>query len=239
MKTLRIPVQQINETQAHSLFDLMDRYYSGMTFDHFIRDLKEKDEVILLLDESEKIVGFSTVQKMTIEVQGRNVLALFSGDTVLEKEFWGNGALGLAFGQYLMRTKMQNPFTPTYWFLISKGYKTYLLMTNNFPFHFPRYERETPKLILSLMDAFYQMRFPGSYEPETGWIRIPKENVALKVEVAKIDQQMLLRHPRIRFFAEKNPLWQQGVELACVARVDIIIPLRYALKRLKKIFNSK
>ena len=217
----------------------MDRYYTGMTFEHFATDLQEKDEVILLRQSSNEVVGFSTVQKIRIDVGGKKVLALFSGDTVLEKEYWGNGALGLAFGRYLMNTKIRNPLTPTYWFLISKGYKTYLLMANNFPTHYPRYEKKTPDSIQKIMNAFYSLRYPKGYNPEMGLIRIPQENVALKYNVAEIDTDKLLKYPRIRFFADKNPQWQHGVELACIARVDMTIPLRYLFKRIKKIFTAR
>ena len=239
MKTKRIPVNKITELQLKSLFELMERYYSGMFIEQFIQDFKSKDEVILLLSNEEKIVGFSTVQKMELTIEDKKVLALFSGDTVLEKEFWGNGALGFAFARYLVRVKIQNMWTPTYWFLISKGYKTYLLMTNNFSCHFPRYDKKTPDDIQDLMDKFYRARYFDSYVQKSGTIHPQKGNVFLKVDVAEIDQNMLLMQPKIKFFNETNPKWREGAELACIARVDVSIPLKYVFKRCKKIFILK
>ena len=126
---------------------------------------------------------------------------------------------------------------PTYWFLISKGYKTYLLMTNNFPIHFPCFERGTPDKIQKLMDSFYLTRYPENYDPRTGLICVPQGKVSLKIEVADIDQCMQDRQPRIKFFVEKNPNWRDGIELACIARVDLTIPIRFALKRMIKFFK--
>jgi hypothetical protein len=49
----------------------------------------------------------------------------------------------------------------------------------------------------------------------------------------------LLKHPRIRFYADHNPEWADGVELACVAEVTLWIPLRYTLKRIAKTLRLK
>ena len=33
-----------------------------------------------------------------------------------------------------------------------------------------------------------------------------------------------LTHPRIKFFADKNPDWRSGVELACIAEMTFLMP---------------
>ena len=112
-------------------------------------------------------------------------------------------------------------------------------MTNNFPVHYPRFEKKTPTLTQETMNTFYSLRYPKGYDAAAGLIRIPQENGALKYDVAEIDTEKLLKYPRIRFFVDKNPQWQQGVELACIAQVDMTISLRYVVKRIKKIFTTK
>ena len=62
----------------------------------------------------------------------------------LNKQFWGSPALGIQFLIYLWKLKIKSITRPVYWFLISKGYKTYLLMANNFSEHYPRFEKSTP-----------------------------------------------------------------------------------------------
>ena len=36
--------------------------------------------------------------------------------------------------------------------------------------------------------------------------------------------------PRVAFFERSNPGWAQGDELLCLARMDLVMPVRYALK---------
>jgi hypothetical protein len=210
------------------------RYYDDTPFEAFETDLLEKNQVILLLDEQNRIQGFSTILQSKLKINGIESIALFSGDTVLEREFWGNGALATAFGHYLTWVKIRNPFTEVYWFLISKGYKTYLLMANNFPNHFPRHNLATPTYYLELMRSFYGNRFGEAYEPLTGLIRPQSKNSShLKNTVAEITEEGLL-NPKIAYFAQCNPNWKSGVELACIAKVNLWIPIRYFLKRMRK-----
>ncbi len=51
--------------------------------------------------------------------------AFFSGDTIIEKEYWGNRALTCAMYRYIVSFKLRYPLVPVYWILISKGFKTY------------------------------------------------------------------------------------------------------------------
>jgi len=221
------------------MFDLMNRYYEKITRKHFLEDLNEKQNVILLLDRQNRLQGFSTILETLLEVDGHHFTALFSGDTVLEKEYWGNGALASAFGRYLIGAKLRSPFRKVYWFLISKGYRTYLLMTNNFPVHYPRFEKPTPDRFRRIMDRFYQMRYGDLYAPAKGLIHFPSSSLScLRPAVADLGPE-LLKHPRIYFYADHNPEWANGVELACVAEVTLWIPLRYALKRLAKTLHLK
>jgi hypothetical protein len=37
-------------------------------------------------------------------------------------------------------------------------------------------------------------------------------------------------NPRVAFFAESNPDWREGVELACIARMTLVMPVHYAIK---------
>ena len=145
----------------------------------------------------------------------------------------------MAFGRYLMRLKLRYPLTPVYWFLISKGYKTYLLMTNNFPVHFPRYDLATPADYQTVMDCFYRERFGARYEAREGVVRFEDEKAtSVREQVAEITDD-LRQDPKVEYFVARNPDWRDGVELACVAKVTLWIPARYVLKRLKRSVSLK
>lgn len=234
MKTKILPVESLSKDDIKVMFELMCQYYDKVSYEVFKKDLAEKQKVILLLSPDGNIQGFSTILQTPMKSAGEKFIALYSGDTVLSREYWGNGALAMAFGRYLMEVKLRNPFVNVYWFLISKGYKTYLLMTNNFPVHYPRFEKNTPASYGDVMDAFYTRRFSDAYSPSEKLIRFENSKaVCLKSYVAEIADE-LRKNPRIAFFEKCNPQWHQGVELACVAKVTLWIPFRYVFKRLFK-----
>ncbi len=236
MQTKIISVGQLAPSEVEAMHEIMLQYYNKIKKEKFVKDLFEKSKVILLLGPDQSIKGFSTILEQPLKVRGRTVTALYSGDTVLSREHWGNGALAMAFGRYLIETKLKNPFRPVYWFLISKGYKTYLLMANNFQDHYPRFECATPVPYMDVMDAFYGERFGGKYFSLEGIIRFEDGMASpLKNYVADISDEDR-ENPRIAFFEKKNPHWKDGVELACVAKVSIWVPVCYIVKRIRKAF---
>jgi hypothetical protein len=117
--------------------------------------------------------------------------------------------------------------------LISKGYKTYLLMANNFAEHYPRYESPTPATAQRVLDAFATKLFPGAYRHESGLIDFGHSHGQVKAGVAPITSEMH-ENPRIRFFAERNATWQRGTELACIARMTWTMPMYYGAKAVLK-----
>src|SRR5262245_52304744 len=85
------------ETRARMLA-LMQLCYEGMDAERFHRDLARKQHVILLLDRATgELVGFSTIQVQQERVGGDVADVLFSGDTVLHPDYWGQKALDAAF----------------------------------------------------------------------------------------------------------------------------------------------
>lgn len=234
-KTLRI--NEVTEQQKVDMFHVFRRYYNNVSQKQFNSDLSNKDAVFILLDKKEnKIRGFSTI--VDLNVNGH--LGVFSGDTIIEKEFWGQGTLGVAFLKYLFLKKLRNPFRPLYWFLISKGFKTYLLMANNFSNHFPRFEREMDLNHKSILDAFASKLYPEDYNASLGIISFKdKSKDSLKECIAPITEEMKQSNDRIRFFSDKNSNWQQGDELCCLAEMTLTMPLKYQYKIIKKLLKPK
>ena len=211
------------------MFQLMQKYYDAITEHQFLSDLSKKDAVILLRDRK-TIQGFSTLMKIDIELDNKPLRAVFSGDTVIEKDFWGSRALGTAFLRYMFIEKMKSPFAPLYWLLITKGYKTYLMMANNFSDHYPKFESATPPGVKRIIDAFYSALYRDRYDPETGLIESPGDPTRLRPGIAVISKALADSNPRIAFFQKANPSWQSGTELACIARMTIFMPFYYASK---------
>lgn len=235
-------IDSLTDIQIEQMFSVFSKYYQGVDREKFVNDLKNKDAIFLLYSKKDRTLkGFSTILKMeTISDEGKIVHGFFSGDTVLEKEFWGDGTLGVAFLKYLFKEKIKRPFTPLYWFLISKGYKTYLLMANNFGTHWPRFEQKTPVNICRIMNTFAHSLYGDQYLAGHGIIRLDESEIKgpVKIGVANITNEMMQENKRISFFATKNPGWNEGDELCCLAEMSLLMPIKYQYKILSKLFKK-
>jgi hypothetical protein len=211
-----LAVADIEDSLKHELYRLFEKYYVDVSWEMFGRDLAEKTHVLLLWDRR-RVAGFSTILKKRMPELGRGVF-LFSGDTVMHRDYWGSKRLQMAFFRYIVASKLQAPFEPLYWMLISKGYKTYLLMRRNFPLSFPNGEAPTPEAFRKVADGFYRQRYGDAYSPASGLIRFETSHGAVRGTIA-VPRAEDLEDPSIRFFADRNPDYARGVELACVAEI--------------------
>lgn len=235
-----VPVAALTPGDVGRMFAIFERYYERASHGRFERDLGEKDRAILLRQGAGgPIRGFSTLRELCLEVDGRTVRGVYTGDTIIERGFWGQSALTRAFYLHLVRSKLRRPRQPYYWFLISKGFKTYLLLTNNFHVHYPRWERPTPPREQRIIDAFASALFGDGYDPVTGLIDLGEEHDRLRGGVAPIDPELMRSHPRIRFFAERNPSWERGTELACLAEMTWHVFAFYPLRTLAKALRRR
>lgn len=229
-----VPRAELAPVERYAMWRLFRRYYTEVERSTFERDLDDKDVVIVLRDSGDgTIQGFSTLKVYEREILGRRITAIFSGDTVVDTAYWGQSALHWTFLRFLVQVKLRRPLTPVYWFLISKGYKTYLLMSNNFAEHYPRHEQPTPPAEQEVLDAFATALFPADYDPARGLIAFQDSLGHLKGGVAGITTEML-ENPRIRYFQQRNPTWRAGTELACIARMTWSMPIYYTLKAVLK-----
>src|ERR1700677_2197977 len=89
-----VPLAEVTPLQREQMFVLMTRYYENVRRETFDADLAEKQWVIQLIDPATReMCGFSTQTILEATVQGQRVQALFSGDTIIAQEHWGDQAL--------------------------------------------------------------------------------------------------------------------------------------------------
>lgn len=228
-----VPATDLSFAEKARMLQLMQTYYDDVNREQFLADLSKKSAVILLLGKTDpQIQGFSTLLCLNVKCGEKNMRGIFSGDTVVDKKYWGQRVLGKAFLRFLFTEKLQCPFQPLYWLLISKGYKTYLMMANNFSEYYPRFDKPTPADKQAIMEAFYSTLYPNEYDAQAGLIHPLREAYKLKTGVAAISSALIDTNPKIAFFQAANPDWQKGVELACLARMTLWMPFMYALKGL-------
>ncbi len=211
------------------MWTVFEAVYSHVTWERFNADLDRKDHVILLRD-GPQICGFSTMAVDRLEHDGRSVVSVFSGDTVIHASYRGQTALQWAFFRYIVTTKLRNPNKLVVWFLISKGYKTYLLLSRNFPTYFPRRDQETPPWANALIRELATRRFGDALDPNALILRFGDQADRLRASAAPTEGQ---RDDDIRFFVEQNPGHASGEELCCIGVINRQLMLSYPSKLLR------
>lgn len=212
-------VETLSTCQRDRMFELMTDYFDGMKRNIFDRDLAEKLWIILLQDsDTEEIQGFSTQTLIDVPVRKRAVKALFSGDTIIDKEYWGASELMRLWGHLVFALIEKYTHTELYWFLISMGYKTYRFLPVFFKEFYPCFNSPTPVDKQDILDACAFHKFSSAYDNKRGIIRPAGPKITLKPGIADIDDH-LLRNPHIHFFVKKNPDHVRGYELACLAEL--------------------
>lgn len=225
-----VPVAAVGDDALRELYRLFERYYERTTWERFVADFRAKDVVILL--EDGEVRGFSTLKEVAVEVDGRRHVGMYSGDTVLDRPYWGTRTLGHAFLWHLFRRRIAHLARPFWWVLISKGYKTYLMMANNFPTYYPAPGEELPDGVRRVRDAFGAALFGDAWKPERGLVVFPDARGQLRPGIADPTPAMRERNPKIAFFEAANPTWAEGTELLCLAPMRLDLPFRYLGKAL-------
>ncbi len=202
------------------MFDLLSTHFEGVSRPTFERDLAEKQWVVMLRDrQTGELQGFSTLMTLDAVVHDVAIRAMFSGDTIVHRDFWGEPELATVWGNFVLSLIGKQDGVRFYWFLISKGYRTYKFLPVYFERFYPRHDEPTPAFERDLLRTLGDRKFPGQYRPEEGVIRFDKPRDRLKADLAEI-ADLRLADPHIRFFLERNPGYVNGDELACVAELS-------------------
>lgn len=227
-------IEQINDSQLKSMYSIYEQYYYNTQFSIFKDDFNKKSGAILIFHpKTQQIVGFSTITVQHFYLKGKDYTVLFSGDTVIEKEFWGTRALQSTMLKLILKLRVQYPFNELYWLLISKGYKTYLLLANNYYTYYPNLEGENQHLA-SIVQHYCQTFFPEYYDLNTGLLNFGDDYQPLKGDVAPITDEMRAKNPKIKFFEQQNPTWPAGTELPCIGRIGWTELARYPIRFITK-----
>ena len=216
-----VAVRALDQATRDAAFVLLRATYDGTSRERFEHDLAEKQHIILLNDrESGALKGFSTVLVRAIDSPRGEATVVFSGDTVIDRAYWGQKQLQLAFARLLTTLKLRAPGRPLYWFLISKGYRTYLMFANAFPCAVPRERGDDDSELRAMLDALATERFAGEYDPVHGVVRYATPHERVREGIAPVTDAALTNQ-HVRFFVERNPDHAAGVELACLADVRV------------------
>lgn len=224
-----VPVTRVTPADRDAMWGVFERYYEDVSRPAFEADLAAKDHVILLRD-GKTVQGFSTLSTRPGQVGGRAVVSVYSGDTVIDDRYRGQTALAWAFFWYVVSVRVRNPHRLVVWFLISKGYKTYLLLSRNFATYWPRRDTPTPDWARALITTLATERFGDSLDPAALVLKVAHGRLrATTAPVVGLDD------PDVHFFTTANPNHAAGEELCCLGVVDAGLILGFPLRLLRKL----
>ena len=140
--------------------------------------------------------------RMAVHVDDRDIVAFYSGDTIVAREYWGETELSRLWSRTVFagadRILAQRPETRVYWFLICSGYKTWRFL----PVFFQGLS-ESGEVYTTAHSA--RSGCPGRKKIRASNIRsrpawFVRSATPLRQGVADVTEQRL-RDPRVVFFA--------------------------------------
>ncbi len=234
-----IKKEQITSQQVIDMYSIYKEYYQNTQFSIFEHDFAKKHGAIVIFHpETHEIIGFSTVDIQHFEYQHKKYTVLFSGDTVIQKEFWGAKVLHRTMLKLVIKLRIRYMCDEFYWLLISKGYKTYLLLANNYYVYYPHVDGKYQELV-PIVEKYCKEFFTEYFDEQTGLLNFGTDYQPLKTDVAPITEEMRLINPNIAFFEEKNPTWQLGTELPCIGRIAWSDLIRYPFRFINKVLHAQ
>lgn len=202
----------ISERQA--MYRLMSSHFDDVDPVVFDRDLLEKDWIVTISERDQGILGFTTAMRLEAQIDDENVVALFSGDTVLDLSIWGVSSWMRVLAEYAEREIQTTP-GPVYWLLLTATHRTYRVLPALFHEFYPRPSRDIPAAIKRRRDALVRIKFAEEYDNVAGTIHL-KRPTPVRVNRRAIAAKGR-SNSHSRFFAAQNPQFLNGDYLACIA----------------------
>ena len=218
-----IPPADLTRHERGEMYGLLEAYFSETCRVRFEADLAEKESVMLLREtQSGRIRGFSTSMRLSACVDGQEVVAFFSGDTIVAREYWGESLLSRLWAQTIFgaadRIVAARSNIRVYWFLICSGFRTWRFLPVFFRKFYPNPETPPSPHLQRTLHALGKLKFGDQYREDLGVVRF-RDATPLREGVGKVTERRL-RNPQIAFFARMNPGHAAGDELACLTEVS-------------------
>jgi hypothetical protein len=209
-----VPQASLTATDRRAMFALLSTFFNGVDPATFASDLDEKSHVILLEGEDGLLHGFSTLLVYRSCVPGSDVTIVYSGDTIVDREFWGSPALPISW-LAATRTLTCTAESRVYWLLLTSGFRTYRFLPVFFREFYPRdVNRESADLVRAIATE----RFGERYDPLAGIVRFERPQI-LVPELLEVPEGRT-HDEHVAFFLARNPGYTHGDELVCLSDIS-------------------
>lgn len=204
------PIGALSPTERAACRELLQRHFVGVDAAGFEADLADKTHVLRLLRGGE-LLGFTTLAVRELEDEGRTIVELFSGDTVMDPRAWSAAALAPAWFAACWPLAGARGL-PAYWLLICSGVRTYRLLTLFWERFVPHPTSDDLEL-LALRERLARRRFGARYD--RGVVRLERPQ-RLRPHLAGVPEHYRSDHFSTHFLA-CNPGHEAGDELVCLS----------------------
>jgi hypothetical protein len=211
-----VPPAALDQRTRQGMFDVMCRAYDGVEYEQFLRDLDAKHFVMIGRHRGDP-QGFTTGRCFEHRVGGSSVQVLFSGDTIIDESYRGNPVWSLMWLRHAM-TLADSYDGPTWWKLSTKGHLTYRYLPLWFKTFYPRCDEVTPKDVAVLLDSLGQAYGGANYDVASNVVHHVSGQHLRDGVGSPTDRHG--RNGHVAFFQGRNPGWQRGDELICLARLS-------------------
>ena len=196
---------------------LLQCHFEGVTERTFAADLANKSHVLRIWSGG-RLIGFSTLAIRDEEMDGEPARILYSGDTIMDPEGWKSPLLARAWIAMVRELTSGLPPQRCFWLLLSAGFRTYRFLPVFWREFWPRHDMPTPEPARRFIEKLARRHFGTCFDETCGVVRFDHPH-RLRGPLAEIPGGRLA-DPHIAFFLERNPGWQHGDELVCLASLD-------------------
>jgi hypothetical protein len=200
------------------MYEILVRHFTGIERAQFLKDLDEKNRVILIEREDGQLVGFSTLLFYETAHVGEKLSIVYSGDTIVDRSVWGSNALPRAWLRTIFGLEKTPGSNRLLWLLIVSGFRTYRFLPVFFREFYPRYDRPASANTQALVERLARERFGQDYDAQRGIVRLTRPQCLLP-DLARIPEDRL-KSPHIAFFEHMNPGHTRGDELVCLTELN-------------------
>ena len=214
-----VSVSELNDVMRDNMYRVFARYYDETSRTRFESDLLEKCTVLLLNDIAGTLRGFSTIQIWDEDYEDQRLRIFYSGDTIIESEYWGSQALSFNWIYHAGQVKRAAEERRLFWFLIVKGHRTYRYLPSFAITFYPDWRVPHSAFAKGLADRLASRKFRHCYNPETGVVSFDEPHGQLASAWSEPGERQMQRED-VRYFLTRNPGYRKGDELVCLCELN-------------------
>lgn len=207
----------LTPAQVESMFVLLEAHFAGVSRAQFERDLGEKNWALLLEDDEEGLVGFSTILFYDSIHDGEPVSVVYSGDTIVAPSHWNSPELSRSWIHAVMELHARASTSKLWWLLLTAGFRTYRFLPLFWKTFHPRFDAEPSDAMRRWMSELARERFHDRYDASDGIVRFDNP-YRLRPELSETPRGKR-DDPHVSYFLSRNPGFVDGDELVCLTEI--------------------